>query len=175
MLQDVHLVDVARKIIRDEQTGAEWAVRKALDQIQAVFDRIEDPYFRDRSSDIAVVGERLLRNLMGMVETNAEEAAQGSIVIAHDLSPADTAQLGRAEAAGFCTEAGGRTSHTAIVARALGMPLCRRRGGAGPQGLVGHAAGRRRHPRRGDPRSRTPRRCGAIRRAPTTSGPAPSC
>ncbi|MEO8212627.1 MAG: phosphoenolpyruvate--protein phosphotransferase [Myxococcales bacterium] len=122
MLQDVHLVDVARKIIADQQTGAEWGVRKALDQIQAVFDRIEDPYFRDRSSDIAVVGERLLRNLMGMVETNAEEAPQGSIVIAHDLSPADTAQLGRAGAAGVCSEAGGRTSHTAIVARALGIP-----------------------------------------------------
>jgi phosphoenolpyruvate-protein phosphotransferase (PTS system enzyme I) len=122
MLRDVHLVDVARKIIREQQTGAEWAVRKALDQIQAVFDRIEDPYFRDRSSDIAVVGERLLRNLMGMVETNADEAPEGSIVVAHELSPADTAQLGRAQVAGVCTEGGGRTSHTAIVARALGLP-----------------------------------------------------
>ena len=132
MLQDVHLVDVARTIIRDQQTGAEWAVRKALDQIQTVFDRIEDPYFRDRSSDIAVVGERLLRNLMGMVETNPEEAPQGSIIIAHDLSPADVAQLGRAGSAAMCSEAGGRTSHTAIVARALGMPYV-----AGVEGL-GH-------------------------------------
>jgi phosphotransferase system enzyme I (PtsI) len=132
MLQDVHLVDVARKIIREQQTGAEWAVRKALDQIQLVFDRIEDPYFRDRSSDIAVVGERLLRNLMGMVETDPGEAPAGSIVVAHDLSPADAAQLGRAEVVGLCTEGGGRTSHTAIVARALGMPYV-----AGVEGL-GH-------------------------------------
>ena len=122
MLQDVHLTEVARKSIRELQTGAEWAVRKALDQIQAVFDQIEDPYFRDRSSDIAVVGERLLRNLMGMVESSPEEAPRGSIVIAHDLSPADTAQLGRAEVSGVCSEGGGRTSHTAIVARALGLP-----------------------------------------------------
>ena len=122
MLQDVHLTEVARRIIREQQTGAEWAVRKALDQIQAVFDRIEDPYFRDRSSDIAVVGERLLRNLMGMVETSPDEAPAGSIAIAHDLSPADTAQLGRAQVSGVCTEGGGRTSHTAIVARALGLP-----------------------------------------------------
>jgi phosphotransferase system enzyme I (PtsI) len=122
MLQDVHLTEVARRIIREQQTGAEWAVRKALDQIQAVFDRIEDPYFRDRSSDIAVVGERLLRNLMGMVETSPDEAPAGGIVIAHDLSPADTAQLGRARVGGVCTEGGGRTSHTAIVARALGLP-----------------------------------------------------
>jgi len=130
MLQDVHLVDVARKTIHDLQTGAEWAVRKALDQIQAVFDRIEDPYFRDRSSDIAVVGERLLRNLMGMVESSPEDAPQSSIIIAHELSPADIAQLGRAGAAGVCSDAGGRTSHTAIVARALGMPYV-----AGVEGL----------------------------------------
>ena len=122
MLQDVHLIDVARAQIKDQQTGAEWAVRQALDQIQAVFDRIEDPYFRDRSSDIAVVGERLLRNLLGMVESDAEDAPRGSIGITHDLSPADVAQLGRAGVAAVCSEGGGRTSHTAIVARALGMP-----------------------------------------------------
>jgi phosphotransferase system enzyme I (PtsI) len=132
MLQDEHLVEVARGIIRDQKTGAEWAVRKALDQIQAVFDRIEDPYFRDRSSDIAVVGERLLRNLMGMVETDPGEAPQGSIIVTHDLSPAEIAQLGRAGAVGVCSDAGGRTSHTAIVARALGMPYV-----AGVEGL-GH-------------------------------------
>jgi phosphotransferase system enzyme I (PtsI) len=98
-------------------------VRKALDQIQAVFERIEDPYFRDRKSDVAVVGERLLRNLVGVGDSaSPEEAPKGSIAIAHELSPADAAQLGRAEAAGFCTEGGGRTSHTAIVARALGLP-----------------------------------------------------
>jgi phosphotransferase system enzyme I (PtsI) len=123
MLSDVHLVERARRIIRDEQTGAEWAVRKALDQIQAVFERIEDPYFRDRKSDVALVGERLLRNLVGVGDSaSPDEAPKGSIAVAHELSPADAAQLGRAEAAGFCTEGGGRTSHTAIVARALGLP-----------------------------------------------------
>jgi phosphotransferase system enzyme I (PtsI) len=122
MLQDVHLVEVARKIIREDQTGAEWAVRRALDQIQAVFDRIEDPYFRERRSDVAVVGERLLRNLMGMVQFNPADAPRDSVVLTHELGPADAAQLGRAAVAGFCTEGGGRTSHTAIVARAMGLP-----------------------------------------------------
>ena len=123
MLSDVHLVERARRMIRDDKAAAEWAVRKALDQIQAVFDRIEDPYFRDRKSDVAMVGERLLRNLVGVGDSfSPEEAPKGSIAIAHELSPADAAQLGRAEAAGFCTEGGGRTSHTAIVARALGLP-----------------------------------------------------
>jgi phosphotransferase system enzyme I (PtsI) len=122
MLQDVHLVDVARRVIREEKTGAEWAVRKALDQIQAVFDRIEDPYFRDRRSDVAVVGERLLRTLMGMVETITADVVPGSLAVAHDLSPSDAAQLGRAGVAALCTEGGGRTSHTAIVSRAMGLP-----------------------------------------------------
>ena len=124
MLSDVHLVERARRLIRDDKAAAEWAVRKALDQIQAVFDRIEDPYFRERKSDIALVGERLLRNLVGAGDsTSPEDAPQGSIAIAHDMSPADAAQLGRAEAVAFCTEGGGRTSHTAIVARALGLPF----------------------------------------------------
>jgi len=123
MLSDVHLTDQAKSYIRDDKTSADWAVRRALDQIQSVFDRIEDPYFRERRSDVAMVGERLLRNLLGMVESSVDETPKGSIAIGHDLSPADVAQLGRAEAAAFCTEAGGRTSHTAIVARALGLPL----------------------------------------------------
>ena len=123
MLSDVHLVERARRMIREEKTAAEWAVRKSLDQIQAVFEKIEDPYFRDRKSDVALVGERLLRTLVGRRESvSAEDAPKGSIAVAHELSPADAAQLGRAEAAGFCTEGGGRTSHTAIVARALGLP-----------------------------------------------------
>jgi len=92
MLSDVHLVEQARRLIRDEKTSAEWAVRKALNQIQAVFERIEDPYFRDRKSDVALVGERLLRTLVGTNDsTSAEEAPKGSITIAHELSPADAA------------------------------------------------------------------------------------
>jgi phosphotransferase system enzyme I (PtsI) len=123
MLSDVHLVEEARRHIRDEQSAAEWAVRKALDQIQAVFARIEDPYFRDRRSDFAYVGESLLRNLMGeAASTSPEETPKGSVAVAHELSPADAAQLGRAEVAGMCTEGGGRTSHTSIIARALGLP-----------------------------------------------------
>jgi phosphotransferase system enzyme I (PtsI) len=123
MLTDVHLVEQTRRLIRDDQAAAEWAVRQTLDQIQAVFERIEDPYFRDRRSDFAYVGENLLRNLMGGgPSAEPEEAPKGSVAVAHELSPADAAQLGRAEVVGFCTEGGGRTSHTAIIARAMGLP-----------------------------------------------------
>lgn len=122
MLSDTHLVDEARRMVRDERCAAEWAVRRALDRIQAVFDRIEDPYFRERRSDIASVGDRLLRSLLGLVPSGTEEMASGSVVFGHDLSPADVTQVGRAGARGLFTEAGGRTSHTAVVSRALGLP-----------------------------------------------------
>ncbi|HEY4392872.1 MAG TPA: phosphoenolpyruvate--protein phosphotransferase [Polyangia bacterium] len=187
MLSDVHLVERARRIIREETTAAEWAVRKSLDQIQAVFEKIEDPYFRDRKSDVALVGERLLRTLVGRRETaTAEDAPKGSIAVAHELSPADAAQLGRAEAAGFCTEGGGRTSHTAIVARALGLPYV-----VGVEGL-GHkvwsgmtvvidgfrgevildpdAEGLRRYEARADVHRARAQRLAAIRDVPSQTG-----
>ncbi len=123
MLTDVHLVEETRRIIREELASAEWAVRRALDQIQAVFDRIENPYFRDRRSDIDMVGEQILRNLVGVVASAHDTVPRGAVVFAHDLSPADVTQLGRAGVSGFFTEGGGKTSHTVVVARALGLPF----------------------------------------------------
>jgi phosphotransferase system enzyme I (PtsI) len=122
MLSDVHLVEETRRIIRTEHVSAEWALRKAVDQIRAVFNRIEDPYFRERRSDVDMIGERILRNLVGMSPPGQDEVPQGAVVFAHDLSPADVTQLGRAGISGFFTEGGGKTSHTAVVARALGLP-----------------------------------------------------
>jgi phosphotransferase system enzyme I (PtsI) len=66
MMSDVHLVEETRRIIREEHVSAEWALRRAVDQIRAVFNRIEDPYFRERRSDVDMIGERILRNLVGM-------------------------------------------------------------------------------------------------------------
>lgn len=123
MLRDPHLVSEAQRLIRDEASAAEWAVRVALDRIRAVFDRIEDPYFRERRSDIDAVGERLLRNLLELLDPGQKDYPPGAVVYGHDLSPADVTQLGRRGAAGFFTEAGGKTSHSAVVARALGLPL----------------------------------------------------
>lgn len=123
MLRDVHLVEETRRMIQNDLVSAEWALRRALDQIQAVFSRIEDPYFRDRRSDVDMVGERLLRNLVGMTPPGQDQVPAGAVVFAHDLSPADITQLGRAGVSGFFTEGGGKTSHSAVVARALGLPL----------------------------------------------------
>jgi phosphotransferase system enzyme I (PtsI) len=129
----VHLVEETRRIISSDQVSAEWALRRALDQIQAVFARIEDAYFRERRSDIDMIGERILRNLMGMTPPGHEGVPKGAVVFAHDLSPADVTQLGRAGVSGFFTEGGGKTSHSALVARALGLPLV-----AGVQGFIKH-------------------------------------
>ena len=133
MLADVHLVEETRRIISTDQVSAEWALRRALDQIQAVFARIEDAYFRERRSDIDMIGERILRNLLGMTPPGHEGVPKGAVVFAHDLSPADVTQLGRAGVSGFFTEGGGKTSHAALVARALGLPLV-----AGVQGFIKH-------------------------------------
>ena len=123
MLTDVHLVEETRKIVRAERVGAEWGVRRALDQIQAVLSRIEDPYFRDRRSDVDMVGEYILRNLMGIEVSTHEAVPQGAVVFAHDVSPADITQLARVGVAGIFTEGGGKTSHSAVLARAYGIPL----------------------------------------------------
>ena len=106
MLADVHLVEETGKIIRSDQVSAEWALRRALDQIQVVFASIEDPYFRERRSDIDMIGERILRNLLGMTPPGHEGVPKGAVVFAHDLSPADITQLGRAGVSGFFTALG---------------------------------------------------------------------
>jgi phosphotransferase system enzyme I (PtsI) len=121
MLHDEHLVDAAIGYIREEKINAEWALRKAVDDIRAVFDAIEDTYFRERASDVEFVFERILRNLLGR-ETGPLSPPPDAIVVAYDLSPADTAQLHRAAVAGLLTDAGGKTSHTAIIARAHEIP-----------------------------------------------------
>jgi phosphotransferase system enzyme I (PtsI) len=121
ILNDPHLVEPARRFIREEQINAEWALRRAVEDIKSIFDRIEDDYFRERRSDVDFVGDRILRNLLGeTVEGMAPPP--DAVVVAHTLSPADTAQLHRAAIAGFITDAGGITSHSAIMARAFEIP-----------------------------------------------------
>jgi phosphoenolpyruvate-protein phosphotransferase (PTS system enzyme I) len=120
ILHDEHLVDETIRYIRDKQINAEWALRKTVEHIRGVFDSIEDDYFRERRSDVEFVGERVLRNLLGR-ELQVQPPPD-AIVVAYDLAPADTAQFYRAAVAGLATDAGGNTSHTAIIARAHEIP-----------------------------------------------------
>lgn len=121
MLHDEHLVGGAVAYIRDELINAEWGLKRAVDDITEVFDSIEDPYLRERRSDVEFVFERALRNLLGR-QTGPLQPPPDAIVVAYDLSPADTAQLHKAAVAGLLTDAGGKTSHTAIIARAHEIP-----------------------------------------------------
>jgi phosphoenolpyruvate-protein phosphotransferase (PTS system enzyme I) len=122
ILRDEHMVEPTKRRIRDERVNAEWALRKTVEEIKQVFDAIEEDYFRERRSDVDFVGDRILRNLLG-VDVVPALPPTGSIIIAHDLSPADTAHLHRAACAGFATDVGGKTSHSAILARAFEIPL----------------------------------------------------
>ena len=121
MLHDEHLVGAAVAYIKEESINAEWGLRRAVDDIRAVFDSIEDPYLRERKSDVEFVFERVLRNLLGRA-TGPLAPPPDAVVVAYDLSPADTAQLHKAAVSGLITDAGGKTSHTAIIARAHEIP-----------------------------------------------------
>ena len=122
ILEDEMLINEAIKIVEQERVNAEWALRTVMSQFVNIFEGIEDTYLKERRSDIEHVGERILRNLVGKTISNISELDQDVIIIAHDLSPADTAQMHKGKVIAFATDMGGRTSHTAITARSLEIP-----------------------------------------------------
>src|SRR5690606_6346842 len=121
MLRDPDLIQRTEALIKNEQINAEWAVSRSVDEIRATLAKASDELFRARQLDVACMGERLITTLGGE-EKDAITPPEGAVVIAHDLSPADTAQLSRHRIAGLVCEEGGQTSHTSIIARALRIP-----------------------------------------------------
>jgi phosphotransferase system enzyme I (PtsI) len=123
MLKDEMLVGEAQRLVRDDNLNAEWAVKRAIRKIKGAFANDADEYFKERRADVDYVGERVIKNLMGEVVDVQEPPPEGSVVIAHDLSPADTALLlHERKVAAIVTDAGTKTSHTAIVARSMEVP-----------------------------------------------------
>lgn len=122
ILDDQMLHEQTLQAIEKELLNAEGALKRTLQKFRAVFDCIEDEYLRERRSDIDSVGDRLLRNLVGARQQSPAEVDHKAIIVAHDLSPADTMQLDKSKVIAFVTDVGGRTSHTAILARSLGIP-----------------------------------------------------
>ncbi|HTY25920.1 MAG TPA: phosphoenolpyruvate--protein phosphotransferase [Desulfomonilaceae bacterium] len=123
LLQDRMFFEGTKRAISSERQNAEWAVSETITKITSAFDTIEDEYLKDRARDIHFVGERVLRILMGIPsESKIHQLPPNSIIVAHDLSPADTAQIQREHVLGFAIDMGGRTSHTAIMARSLKIP-----------------------------------------------------
>lgn len=121
ILEDEMLVEGTKKEIR-ALVNAEGALTRVLEQLRTLFDNIDVEYLRERRSDVDAVGERLLRILSGVSERAIGHIGGKSLVVAHDLSPAETMQMDRSRVLGFITDKGGRTSHTAILARSLDIP-----------------------------------------------------
>ncbi len=123
LLSDKKFINRTIKYIRRLGVNAEWALRMTLDHYKQVFEALEDVYISGRISDVQYVVQRILRNLSGEKhETVWEVGHEGVVIVSHDLSPADTAQMKLDKIVGFATDSGGRTSHTAIVARSMELP-----------------------------------------------------
>lgn len=128
-LADPLLAEAPKDVIRERRCNAEWALVQQMELLVAQFEQIEDSYLRERKHDIVQVVERVLRALMGKSRKIGKKGGKGSkgdeeelVIVAHDLSPADTIQFKNLKIAGFVTDLGGATSHTAIVARSLAIP-----------------------------------------------------
>jgi phosphotransferase system enzyme I (PtsI) len=121
ILEDEMLVQGTEQSIR-ELINCEGALKKTLKHLRQLFDNIEDEYLRERSSDVDAVGGRLMRILTGEQLRSITDIGHKALVVAHDLSPAETMQMDRDKVLGFITDKGGQTSHTAILARSLEIP-----------------------------------------------------
>jgi phosphotransferase system enzyme I (PtsI) len=128
-LDDPLLAEVPIELIRERHCNAEWALVQQMELLVAQFEEIDDSYLRERKHDIVQVVERILRVLLGKPRKLGRKTGKGDkdeenelVIVAHDLSPADTIQFKNLKIAGFVTDLGGATSHTAIVARSLAIP-----------------------------------------------------
>ena len=122
ILNDPTLAEEPRVRIRAQHCNAEWALKQQMDMLVAEFEAIEDAYLRERRADVEQVVERVLKGLMGHTGDGPRSGPGDTILIAHDLSPADVVHFKQQRFEAFLTDVGGVTSHTAILARSLDVP-----------------------------------------------------
>jgi phosphoenolpyruvate-protein phosphotransferase (PTS system enzyme I) len=124
MLQDQYFLKEVVDTIKAKKANAEWALDIVVSKFSSSFEKVEDPYLRERGRDLDYVYQRLLRIMVNKEAPGIyDKSVRGKgIIVAHDLSPADTIQINLDRTSGFVTDVGGRTSHTSIVARALEIP-----------------------------------------------------
>jgi len=122
ILDDQMLLQDTVDMIRKKKVNAEWALDLTLEKMDVAFNAIEDEYLRERQSDLHYVSARIFRNLLGKKHDDITKIKGKVIVVAQDLSPADTLQMNLKHVAGFITDIGGKVSHTAILSRSLGIP-----------------------------------------------------
>ncbi len=121
ILEDRTLIEDVIAIIKEKKENCEHAFATVIQRYFSAFSQIDDEYLRERISDIKDIGKRLLKNLYGK-EVESEKLDRSAIIIAHDLSPSDTATFDKEKVLAFVTEIGGPTSHTAILGRSMEIP-----------------------------------------------------
>ena len=119
VLEDPELIGSAISKIRDEKVNADYALNEIKEIFVAMFESMDNEYMRERAADIKDVTNRVLRHILGIKVVDLAELDEEVVLIAHDLTPSDTATMNKNMVLGFLTDIGGRTSHTAIMARTL--------------------------------------------------------
>ena len=122
MLEDPDFIEGMTNMIEDEKVCAEYACSVNSENFQAMFRAMDDEYMQARAADIGDISMRVLKNLKGVAENPLDTITEPCIVVANDLTPSDTAKMGGKPVVGFITKIGGRTSHSAIMARSMGIP-----------------------------------------------------
>jgi phosphotransferase system enzyme I (PtsI) len=122
VLDDPEYVGQIEETIKSQKITADNGIKQITDQFVAIFESMDDEYMKERAADIKDVGGRLMRNALGLKEQDLSLINEDTVVIAYDLTPSDTATMNKEKVLGFATDIGGRTSHTAIMARSLEIP-----------------------------------------------------
>jgi phosphotransferase system enzyme I (PtsI) len=122
LLRDKMLYGKAIERIEEEKINAEWALKNVVSELKGMFSSMSDAYFRERAADVVHVSDRIMRNLIGKERVNIKNIDKRVILVATDLSPAETSQIQLERIKGFVTDGGGVTSHTGIIARTLQIP-----------------------------------------------------
>ncbi|KPK23597.1 MAG: phosphoenolpyruvate-protein phosphotransferase [Nitrospira bacterium SG8_3] len=122
LLKDRMIYDGTIEQIKQKHLNAAWALKIAVDQVKAIFRKMPDQYFRDRGSDIVHASKLILENLLGTGSRKISDIDKRVIIVAHDLSPAETTQMQLEKVKAFVTDLGSHTSHTGIMARSLEIP-----------------------------------------------------
>ncbi len=122
ILNDPEIVNPIEEKIKNEKVNAEAAVQETTDMFIQIFEQMDNEYMRERAADIRDVRKRIMAELLNVTIPNPSLISEEVIIVAEDLTPSDTAQLNRQFVKGFTTDIGGRTSHSAIMARSLEIP-----------------------------------------------------
>ncbi|WP_171011455.1 phosphoenolpyruvate--protein phosphotransferase [Haloimpatiens lingqiaonensis] len=122
LLDDPEFTGAIEMNIESSSVNAEKALKDVVDMYMGIFAAMEDEYMRERAADVKDVGDRILKNLLGVTSGDLSDIEENTVVVAHDLTPSDTAQLDKSKVIAFLTNIGGRTSHSAIMARTLEIP-----------------------------------------------------